>query len=300
MPVQDPRLPFPAAKSPPALDVDPLTAPDAATQRPVTDRWVATDGIIALGPVPLATLLREVAQAKLQAGALVRHESWLVWRRLDEVAHLTQEARRRTLQSCADMSSSLDQRARSPNSVPPPPPSSAELTRAASDSVPPPPSSRRPVDPIGVLTQARTLEDALLLTLSTIVAAARAEVGLYHRLHADLDALVVAGAHGAGAELLLGERLGDSDPTLAAARNGITVVAEPQPGEVGRHLLGRMSRCIPVSRGAAMVPLWHAGSLVAVFEVGRALRPFSAREVARIEDIVQALAEHIVVKGWDT
>ncbi len=296
MPFQQHRLPTTAAETP--TPESGVVETNAAQERALTDRWVATDGMVALGPVPLASLLREVAQNRLLPNALVRHESWHVWRRLDEVAHSSGEARRRTMQTCTDMSSSLHERARSPNSVPPPPPSSAELTKSATDSVPPPPSARRAVDPIGVLTRARTLEDALLLTLSTAVAAAHAEVGLYHRPHTDLDALVVAGAHGAGAEQLLGERLVATDPTFIAARNGITVVAEPQPGEVGRHVLGRMSRCITAPRGAAMVPLWHSGQLLAVFEIGRVARPFTAREVARVEDIVQALAEQIVVKGW--
>ncbi len=296
MPFQQPRLPTNAADTPAPRSGVVETSP--MSERALSDRWVATDGLVALGPVALASLLREVAQNRLHPHALIRHESWVVWRRLDEVAHARGEARRRTMQTCTDMSSALDQRARSPNSVPPPPPSSAELNAGTRESVPPPASTRRAVDPIGVLNQARTLADALLLTLSTAVAAARAEVGLYLRPHADLDALVVAGAHGAGAELLLGERLVASDPTFEAAQSGITVVAEPQPGEVGRHVLGRMGRCIQAPRGAAMVPLWHGGELLAVFEIGRPLRPFSAREVARVEEIVQALAEHIVVKGW--
>jgi hypothetical protein len=275
----------------------PLSA-DLPSGRSLSDRWVATDGVVALGPVTLATMLREVARGRLHPGALARHESWQVWRRLSELAHLSGEDRDRTTQNVADLSAALEERASGPHSVPPPPPSSAELTAAANDSVAPPPSSRRPVDPIGVLSQARTLGDALLFTLSTAVSAAHADVGLYHRPRTDLETFIVAGAHGTGAELLLGERIASTDPTLAAARGGVSVVVEPQPGEIGRHVLGRLSRCIPAPRGAAMVPLHLNGEVLALFEVARTARPFAAREVARIEEIVQALGERIIVMGW--
>ena len=38
--------------------------------------------------------------------------------------------------------------------------------------------------------------------------------------------------------------------------------------------------------------------LVAMIEVGRASSPFRAREIARIEDVVEALTGRIVVHGW--
>jgi hypothetical protein len=40
------------------------------------------------------------------------------------------------------------------------------------------------------------------------------------------------------------------------------------------------------------------GKMVAMLEVGREQRPFCAREVARIEDVVEALTARIVVSGW--
>jgi hypothetical protein len=295
-----PRIPDAVRPSEaPPSEAPPSGEDRPSSERPITDRWVATDGLVAIGPVTLATLLREIARGKLHSSALARHESWQVWRRLSDVAYLSGEDRNRATQSFAEISAAVDERASGPHSSPPPPPSSAELTAAANDSVPPPASSRRPVDPIGVLAQARSLSDAMLLTLSTAVAAAHADVGLYHRPRPDLDTFIVAGAHGSGAELLLGERLASTDPTVLAARSGITVVAEPHPGEVGRHVMGRLSRCISAPRGAAMVPLMHDGAVIAVFEIARASRPFSAREVARIEEIVQALAERILVTGWE-
>ena len=40
------------------------------------------------------------------------------------------------------------------------------------------------------------------------------------------------------------------------------------------------------------------GDLVAIIEVARASAPFRAREIARIEDVVEALTGRIVVQGW--
>jgi hypothetical protein len=47
-----------------------------------------------------------------------------------------------------------------------------------------------------------------------------------------------------------------------------------------------------------MVPLLLYGNLVAIFEIGRAGRPIRAHELARVEDVVEALAERTVVMGW--
>jgi hypothetical protein len=35
-----------------------------------------------------------------------------------------------------------------------------------------------------------------------------------------------------------------------------------------------------------------------MIELGRAARPFRAREIARVEDVIDVLAERIVVAGW--
>ena len=47
-----------------------------------------------------------------------------------------------------------------------------------------------------------------------------------------------------------------------------------------------------------MVPLYLYGRLRAMVEVGRDARPFRACEIARVEDVVEALAARIVVAGW--
>jgi hypothetical protein len=149
-----------------------------------------------------------------------------------------------------------------------------------------------------VLANASELGEALLLTVVTAVTAAAADFGLVHRVRADLGTAITVGGHGPATEHLLGERLSADDPTLIAARGGHSVLTEPECGAVGRYLLGRMTRCSSDIKSAAMVPLLVYGELIAVFEVGRRSRPFKAREIGRVEDVVQALAERSVVMGW--
>ena len=47
-----------------------------------------------------------------------------------------------------------------------------------------------------------------------------------------------------------------------------------------------------------MVPILVSNALVAFIEVARMSAPFRAREIARIEDVVEALTARIVVEGW--
>lgn len=267
------------------------------------DRWFVTNGVVAIGPVSFELLLRSVAERRIPRGSFVRHHSWQVWRRLEEIGALSSDGRQRTIEDLATLSGSLELRAKGPLSEPPPPPSNHEL-RA---SIPPSergvvstirPSRRIAVDPVGVLEHASEFGQALLLALSTAAAAAGAEVGLVHRARSDLGAVVVVGGHGSTTEHLLGERIAENDPTLVAAHAGHTVVGEPDFGENSRFLLGRLGRCLGTARGVSMVPLLLYGELVAIFELARSERPFKAREVARVEDVVEALAARSVVMGW--
>jgi hypothetical protein len=265
------------------------------------DRWYLTDGVVAMGPVHFDRLVQGAAHGSIPPGALVRHESWKMWRPLRDVGDLSEEDRRAAVQRLADISARAAARASGPDSVPPPPPSAADLEEAGHcrEELPSRPSQRPPaVNPVGVLASAESLDYALLLTLSTSVTAAAATVGLVHCWHDELAATITEYAQGPGAELLLGERLLDDDPSLAAARAGVTVIGEPRLGEAGRFIAGRIGRCIDPPRGVAMIPLHLFGSALAMFEVGREARPFRASEIARVEDVIQALAARIVVAGW--
>ena len=267
----------------------------------VSDRWFVTNGVVAVGPVTYELVLRGVAYGRIPAGSFVRHESWQVWRRLEDIEAQSAGNRRRTIEDLAVRSAEVEKRARSRFSEPPPPPSGAELSSRTENIDRAPRQSLRPaaVDPVGVLSSANELGEALLLTVVTAVTAAGAEVGLVHRMRPDLGgAAVTVGGHGVDTEDLLGERVLADDPTLTVARGGHSVLSEPQCGEVGRHMLGRITRCLPDVKSVAMVPLLVYGELVALFEVGRKSRPFRAREIGRVEDVVEALAERTVVMGW--
>src|SRR5690606_41302442 len=88
------------------------------------------------------------------------------------------------------------------------------------------------------------------------------------------------------------------EPAVSAARSGDTLIEAHHVGEAGRHIAGRIGRCVPFVCGVAMVPLSLHGRLVAMLELGRQWRPFRAREIARVEDVIEALAERIVFMGW--
>lgn len=265
-----------------------------------SDLWFVTNGVVAVGPVTYELVLRGVAYGRIPAGSFVRHESWQVWRRLEDIEAQSAGNRRQTIEDLAQHSAAVEKRARSIFSEPPPPPSGAELTSRTENIDRAARQSFRPaaVDPVGVLSGASDLTEALLLTVVTAVTAAAADIGLVHRVRADIGAAITVGGHGLSTERLLGERLTADDPTLTAARGGHSVLTEPQCGEIGRHMLGRMTRCSTDIKSVAMVPLLVYGELVALFEVGRKSRPFKAREIGRVEDVIEALAERSVVMGW--
>jgi len=273
---------------------------DSADTPAPSDRWFVTNGVAAVGPVTFELVLRGVAYGRISTTSFVRHESWQVWRRLDEMESLSAVHRRKTIEDLANASAGVEERARSVLSEPPPPPSGAELSSRTVNLEPPKRDSFRPVsvDPVGVLSNAAELQEALLLTVSTAVAAAAAEVGLVHRVRGDLGAAVTVGGHGPGTEQLLGERLSPEDPTLDAAKSGRTIISEPVPGDAARYIIGRIARCVSAPESVAMVPLLLYGELVAIFEIGRRGRSLRAHEVARVEDVVEALAERTVVMGW--
>ncbi|HEX9621204.1 MAG TPA: hypothetical protein VF989_13765, partial [Polyangiaceae bacterium] len=215
------------------------------------DTWFATNGVVHVGPTSFEGLGRELAQGQLAADAFVRHSSWRVWRRMGELLDLSWTGRQEAMRNLGEMSAGIGERASGPYSQPPPPPSSAELRQPANDSAPSSPrSSLRPtsVDPVGLLGAARDLDAAQLLTLSTAVAAASAQVGLLHSPGPGVPHVVTTAVHGAGTELLLGERIAEDDPTLLAARSGCTLVGEPNPGEAGRYIAGRIGRCLAQPR----------------------------------------------------
>lgn len=261
------------------------------------DQWFVTNGVVAMGPVEFERLATGLAGGKIPPASFVRHKSWRVWRELREIEKLSTRDRFETVLMLADISGAAEKRAANPSSCPPPPLEDAPDSTADSQ---PPLSSMRPaaVDPVAVLAAARNLEDALLLTLSTAIAAANADVGLLHQTRPEHGAVVTSYAHGKNAEALLGARIPEDDPALVSARTGRTVMGEPQHGDTGRYIAGRLSPCLGTVRGVAMVPVVVFGELVALIELGRGQTPFRAREIARVEDVIEAFTARVVVQGW--
>ena len=57
------------------------------------DRWYVTNGVTAVGPVAYELLTRGVASGRIPSWSFVRHQSWKVWRRLDDIEQLSASKR---------------------------------------------------------------------------------------------------------------------------------------------------------------------------------------------------------------
>src|SRR5690242_16621714 len=97
------------------------TAAPSSAQR--TDRWFVTNAVVAVGPISFELLMRGAAHRRIPTGSFVRHESWQVWRRLDEIGSLPPDGREQTVEDLASRSAGMESRASNPlESVAPPPP----------------------------------------------------------------------------------------------------------------------------------------------------------------------------------
>src|ERR1700748_1271336 len=92
-----------------------------------SDRWFVTNGVVALGPVSFELVLRGVAYGRIPAGSFMRHESWQVWRKLEDIDSQSVGNRRQPIEDLAQHSAGVETRERGAYSQPPPPPSGAEL-----------------------------------------------------------------------------------------------------------------------------------------------------------------------------
>jgi hypothetical protein len=268
------------------------------------DRWYVTNGVVAVGPVAFEMLRRGIAAGRIPQSSFIRHESWKVWRRLEDIRELSKDTLHATVERLGALSSGAERRASNPYNEAPrpnerdslPPPPSGERGESAE---PAPTSAVRPVvvDPVGVLATAADLGEALLLALSTAVSATSAEAGLLMRARPELHATVISYTHGPGTEALLGERLVADDPSLLAAQAGRTVLGEPQPGPAARWIIRRFRRVGVDARSVVMVPILLRGELVGSVEIA-VRRALTARDAGRVEDIVEALVARMVERGW--
>ena len=266
---------------------------------PPRDAWFFTNGVIASGPTPFDNVARSVAEGRVSRAVFVRHASWKIWQRYEDIESLDTLELGRLVDRLGRASANVGLRITDWDSEITPLPTSDEIVSSVQSQRVTRSSIRAAsVDPVGVLGQARNLDDAFLLTLSTAVAAASAHLGFLHRYTEDTEIAVTACAQGSGLERMLGARMAGADLSLAAALSGNTVLGEPILGETGRHIAARFSLSGTAPAGVAMVPVRLFDRLLGFIEIGQFARAFTAKEVSRVEDVADVLAEQLVVNGW--
>ena len=80
----------------------------------------------------------------------------------------------------------------------------------------------------------------------------------------------------------------------------ISGLLKPQEGSIafdGMDVASQPAHNL-VSRGVAMVPVMLNSAMFAMIEVGRTSRPFKAREIARVEEVADAVAQRILDANW--
>ncbi len=257
--------------------------------REAPDEWFVTDGATAVGPVGLDLLARGIAAGKVPADAFVRHVSWSGWRGLgDFVEHEPSFDPRRTFRVLpAVQVAPVPSQPRLAPSRPRLPSEEVELEPEPEEIPPPRPS--QPFDGVA------DLREALLLLLATAAQDCAAQAALIHGAR-DEGAVVVC-SFGPRMFELLGVETPATDPVLAAAKAGHTVLAEPLSGTAGRTTKTRLSRLGSKIEAAFMVPVGVEGRLLAFLEVGRD-KPFRAHDVAHVEGLVDTLVATVTELHW--
>jgi hypothetical protein len=239
-------------------------------QRTAADRWYVTNGATAVGPVNLELLSRGIESGRVPIESFVRHEGWKVWRPLTELAVVTQDAP-------------------PPPAIPAPAPSTDDITQPARMAM------REEMSAADALEGASDLAEALLLLLSAAAQRTDSEAAIIHEVRD--DGAVAVCAHGPAMFDMLGERARLLDAAVVAAAAGNVVLAEPSPGPAGQAILARIAKLGVNAEGAVMLPIRPRGRLHALLEVGR-VKPFRAREIAELEELVDALVALIESKSW--
>lgn len=260
----------------------------ASVAAEIHDRWSLTNGLLVEGPSSFSALARSMASGRVQGPLLVRHESWRVWRPFDEVRALNDAQRCELVRRLSTQAGSGD-----PLRFASSRPAMALAQVAAPRSLRP-----TPIDSVGVLHRARSLEEAWLLTVGLCAAAISASVVLLHAPTRD-GAYEIVGSFGPGTESWVGQELGPAEPLVRAISAKTLVVADPlEPSGAGAELARRMEPILEGVRGAALVPFILGGEPMGALEVGRRSRAFTARELGRVEELLEVLGERCIVAGW--
>jgi hypothetical protein len=236
--------------------------------RRAADRWYVSTGNAAVGPVNLDLLARGVEAGKVPLEAFVRHEGWKVWRPLSELTVVLDDAP-------------------TPIAVPVAP---ASQPGEPTDDVTDPgiPWGFRESLAAGLDEGEAARREALVLLMTAAVARCGADAVIVHEV--DGDQAVAVCAHGRSRREVLGMRTPRLDPAVVAAIDGVTIVAEPEPGPAGASILARLSRLAGPIQGAVLLPIRARGVVVGMIEVGRRT-PFRTAEVASLTSLVEAQAQ---------
>jgi len=247
------------------------------------DRWYVSDGATAVGPVALDLIARGIEEGKVPLESYVRHEAWRVWRPVWEVAEVQLPA--------------------APDSAAPTPPYDHRPTIADGDmctddvTLPGRPLLPEEIAPADALEGAADMSDALHLLLNAAVLHLYADAALLHMVNDQYA--VVHYAHGPFSRSMIGmETSLTDDPTMAVARMGNVIVAEPSPGPAGRALVERLLQVGVLCDAATMHPILVGGRLVAVLEIGRKGAQLRASELVILEKLVATFVSQTESGVW--
>jgi hypothetical protein len=213
--------------------------------------WYVTNGAAVVGPVDTDLLLRGITSARIPNDCMVIQPTWGAWRALDQIRELGRIVR---------------------------PFSWATGEREIGPGI-----------PEELVCRARDAGEALLFAMHAAVKATRATAGLVHRVREPFLGLVASSARGPGVDEQLGQVLPRLDPALELAERGEIWLGSVESRAVGRAIARRFSACPGELRGAAMVPVFDGGRLLAMIELARVDHPFRVEDGAVLARIAEAV-----------
>ncbi len=256
----------------------------------VSGQWFATDGRGVIGPLSFAEITLRVQRSQLSARCVCRHGRWRGWVPFHELEGLGARGLALLVEQLAEDSSGAAMRLAS---------GSGERLAIRPSSYPPPPASARtrPLDVTGILSSTERLDQTLMLGLALAALSADASVGRLHCLRGEQDEAVTEATYGREVAGRLGELVLPEDPVRALAEAGQPLLCAANVSGGGRAIASRLGTEPGALASVAMVPLIMDGGLVAWVELGKPLR-LGARELGRVEEVIEALAARCLVMGW--
>jgi hypothetical protein len=267
-----------------------LPIPDAGFPDVLSGQWFATDGRGVLGPLAFSDIALRVQRGLLSSRCVLRHGRWRGWVTFQQLQDLGRAALEQTVEQLAEDAGGAAMRLAS---------ATGERLAIRPSSYPPPPASARtrPLDVTGVLSTTERLDQTLMLGLALAALSADSSVGRLHRLRGDQDEALTEATFGQEIAGRLGELVVPEDPVRALAEAGQPLLCGAAPNGAAGAMVRRLSTQFGDLGCVAMIPLLVEGGLVAWVELGKRNR-MSARELGRVEEVVEALAARCLVMGW--